>query len=724
MDLAQKPVYKLDLAAGTSVVNLTTPLVEGDDRAQTFTLELTDKGAPANLKGYSVTAYFGRGKTAEAEADTIPLSGTVSGNVATITLTESCYSRSCYFSMPIRLSNGATGQKRTYLIVRGTVVKSVDGRIIDPDGSVPSLDDLFAQIAVMERSRQAAEEATEEALVAASRADEAREGIQGDLATLTEEMTYAGINNVDLLRDEYVVDNTAYYFANGSTLANNNYVSYRFIPCVPGERLTLPVIKQAHVSFYDVNKAYLNGELKDFTVDAGTEYAKASFIDVPDNAFYITVSIPKSHLPAVMGTVEPFLTDSTKPIKALGEDFMPNLYTDDIVNVPAGIVKKSGPNLFDKKRVINGYYCNYTNGVLAVNASYCTLVIEVQGGTKYSFDAFNGCHFVWLDTDAAYISGFLTATPAQIQTVEAPANAKYIAVSIDKSNADDAVFCEGETAVCSEYGSGAVYAVECQRCLTVGEEKQYSTIQSAVDAAGDGDTVIVYPGTYVESVSNKTEKYVSIVGVDRESCIIKYSLQDYDHPPLEIARGTLKNLTVIGTTDGEETGHTAYCLHCDFGGSQGTADSPVALYAENCRFVSNMVGRSAIGVGLKRYFTCEFVNCEFECTANGPAVYVHTWEVASGVTNLVKQRFVMKNCTAHNSTAAANPTIQFQSQEWPNTDAVLLFQNNVVINEGGGETIGMHIYRDNGGACDKYMGSSDWTLSPYSYGNNVQGMNA
>lgn len=188
MDLAQKPVYKLDLAAGTSVVNLTTPLVEGDDRAQTFTLELSDKGTPANLDGYSVAAYFGRGKTAEAEADTIPLSGTVSGNVATITLTESCYSRSCYFSMPIRLSNGATGQKRTYLIVHGTVVKSVDGTIIDPDGSVPSLDDLFAQIAVMERSRQAAEEATEEALAAAARADEAREGIQGDLAALSEEI--------------------------------------------------------------------------------------------------------------------------------------------------------------------------------------------------------------------------------------------------------------------------------------------------------------------------------------------------------------------------------------------------------------------------------------------------------------------------------------------------------------------------------------------------------
>ena len=84
MDIAQKPVYKLNLAAGTAVINLTTPLVEGDDRAQTFTLELSDKGMPANLSGYSVTAYFGRGKTADIEADTIPVHGTVSGNIAKI----------------------------------------------------------------------------------------------------------------------------------------------------------------------------------------------------------------------------------------------------------------------------------------------------------------------------------------------------------------------------------------------------------------------------------------------------------------------------------------------------------------------------------------------------------------------------------------------------------------------------------------------------------------
>lgn len=288
MDLAQKPVYKLDLAAGTSVVNLTTPLVEGDDRAQTFTLELTDKGAPANLNGYSVTAYFGRGKTAEAEADTIPVPGTVSGNVATITLTESCYSRSCYFSMPIRLSNGVTGQKRTYLIVRGTVVKSVDGEIIDPDGSVPSLDDLFAQIAVMERSRQAAEEATEEALAAAARADEAREGIQGDLATLTQENWQ--LNNFAVFKNPgknlFNVNDPnnvkGYFLTNSNNLQQNaNYGVSHYIKVEAGKTYCYTGgVGGAYHWVYDetVNPIY--------SVAANSSYT----ITIPENGAYMRVS--------------------------------------------------------------------------------------------------------------------------------------------------------------------------------------------------------------------------------------------------------------------------------------------------------------------------------------------------------------------------------------------------------------------------------------------------
>ena len=170
MSLAQDAVYNIELTSGTSVVNLTAPLVEGDDKAQTFRLKLTKNGSKPNLTSTACTAYFLRSKTQEAEAATIVVPGTISNDEVTVTLPASCYAYSCYFGMHIRLANASTGQKRTVMIVRGTVLKSVDGNVVDPEGSIPSLDDIFAQIAAMEAAADNANAAAEYANQAASSA--------------------------------------------------------------------------------------------------------------------------------------------------------------------------------------------------------------------------------------------------------------------------------------------------------------------------------------------------------------------------------------------------------------------------------------------------------------------------------------------------------------------------------------------------------------------------
>jgi len=46
--------------------------------------------------------------------------------------------------------------------------------------------------------------------------------------------------------------------------------------------------------------------------------------------------------------------------------------------------------------------------------------------------------------------------------------------------------------------------------LTVGQGEQYKTIQAAINAAGAGDTIVVFPGTYHEQISvNKTGLYIT-----------------------------------------------------------------------------------------------------------------------------------------------------------------------------------------------------------------------
>jgi len=57
-----------------------------------------------------------------------------------------------------------------------------------------------------------------------------------------------------------------------------------------------------------------------------------------------------------------------------------------------------------------------------------------------------------------------------------------------------------------------------ENTLHVGSGQAYSTIQDAIDAANESDTIYVYSGTYNENIV--IEKSLNLTGEDRDSTII------------------------------------------------------------------------------------------------------------------------------------------------------------------------------------------------------------
>lgn len=137
--------------------------------------------------------------------------------------------------------------------------------------------------------------------------------------------------------------------------------------------------------------------------------------------------------------------------------------------------------------------------------------------------------------------------------------------------------------------------------ITVGKYPScdYQTINDAVANANDSKdnpiTILIYPGIYDEVVI-ALNRYLSFVGLNRQTCIIRDKSAKYANSPFKISGGewTLENLTIIA--NGENAGDwtptwenfdfPSYAIHVDGGGAGKGFISNCYAYSE----CSNTIG--------------------------------------------------------------------------------------------------------------------------------------
>jgi hypothetical protein len=254
--------------------------------------------------------------------------------------------------------------------------------------------------------------------------------------------------------------------------------------------------------------------------------------------------------------------------------------------------------------------------------------------------------------------------------------------------------------------------------LYVGKNgEEFSTIQDAVNNAMDTAkftvTIIVMPGTYIESVVLRGGRYISIIGTDKNTCILRNDTGNYFTPPLEMAgNSSIRNMTIIATHDeGLSYDFSSYAVHHDFAG-EGTS------VISDCILKSYQ--NSAIGIGLHKNQTLIIDNCEmYSDTYSG--IYVHNRQK----NDANNQRFILKNSRVESRTGAAiimrDANHRIGGGFGDAKDTEFSFYNNIFWSRELGET-GVTIGSDApllNGCLAGYI-----KLTPDSYGNNISELNA
>ena len=379
-------------------------------------------------------------------------------------------------------------------------------------------------------------------------------------------------------------------------------------------------------------------------------------------------------------------------------------------------------NLFNKNTVIKGFKGNVssTTGAFAIDTAYCTSeYIPVDGSTAY-----------YSNVDAIitqYNKGYVYLSRTTAKSITTLSNTRYVKISIPIANLNEEQFEKGTSSSSYEGYNLYLKSSHLKHKNVVIVDKQngdYNTINAAVQA-NNGETIIVMPGDYYENVRAWVNKPINIVGVDKNKCILRHGCGQYANPPLEIAAGYVKNMTIYADStnpvvEPDDNKPKSYAVHVE---SDYSANRELTF--ENCILKSNWA--PAIGIGLRPNFKLTLRNCDLY--ANYEQVWVGSLGKLASLGALFfhpsagysseNQNLILDNCRLYsiNDIVLCDYDIGISPYK-----ATITAINTMLWSETKGkqESVIFHRVAPSG----KAWGGSNIFLGGKSYGNNVEGLNS
>jgi hypothetical protein len=313
----------------------------------------------------------------------------------------------------------------------------------------------------------------------------------------------------------------------------------------------------------------------------------------------------------------------------------------------------------------------------------------------------------------------LSRTSRYETSVTAPTNCAYLRIGMVTSNFPNGFQIEyDEITDYQEYFSP--YPISKHNYITVSKDGKcdYMTVTEAVANANDGDTIFILPALYEDEVIEGWGKELHLVGFDKKNTVIRNSTDSYSTPPLEIAKGSVENLTITATRNDDTEGTHAYAVHVEddilYKGN---------LIFNNCCFKA--ANGACVGIGMRGGCDIEFNNCELISTGfnnyigtSGYALYFHDTVDDSQVGD---SKIALKNCKLI-GTHESGVVIRMDSNGLDGSRVLLEFINNVLFNEHYSTTY-LSLHNNSGIANSDWNGLKGYKNRQYSYGNNAAQLN-